>query len=188
MFALTADAVPALLMACVLKVRRSLRDLWIWQARVCFPFLLHAVPPGSRQLNCLARDYQLIRIRYDLPSLKPLIKSKELKTNISHTHSLVLSQTFAIPVTIVMWLGWRIPLLDHASSHSHHHSDSTPRPCLRTSHSTPAASAASGCYRHRSQFGCTTLVLSAPQSPPRSLQSPAAVPPPRSLQAVLQGC
>ena len=31
---------------------------------------------------------------------------------------LFLSVLIAIPVTIIIWLGWRIPLLDHASLHT----------------------------------------------------------------------
>ena len=32
-----------------------------------------------------------------------------------------LSVLIAIPVTIIIWLGWRIQLLDHASLHIHNH-------------------------------------------------------------------
>ena len=34
---------------------------------------------------------------------------------------LFLSVLIAIPVTMIIWLGWRIPRLDHASLHSHNH-------------------------------------------------------------------
>ena len=44
-----------------------------------------------------------------------------LKVNPLTVFDLFLSVLIAIPVTIIIWLGWRIPLLDHASLHTHTH-------------------------------------------------------------------